>query len=182
MERFLRLKVDGRQSAVDCRAIRAYQRSQIIEPANGYAGPITRNALYWEWAIYHTKELRGCPKRKGRVVCVELTHQILWVRQGGKVVAGPFPVRSGRAGYPTRTGWFRIGTRNKDHWSTLYDSPMPFAQFFSGGQALHGIYGNLYKEPASYGCVNLRYETAEFLWKKLRKGDRVYVWGRRPGT
>ena len=42
--------------------------------------------------------------------------------------------------------------------STLYDSSMPFAMFFDGGQAVHysadfaadGYYG------ASHGCVNIR--------------------------
>ncbi|WP_435841569.1 hypothetical protein [Streptomyces collinus] len=34
----------------------------------------------------------------------------------------------------------------------------------------------------SAGCVDLTVGEARRLWGVLRKGDRVSVWGRRPGT
>lgn len=180
VERQLRLKVDGRQSAADCRAIQRYQRKRGVEPANGIAGAVTYTALYARWARAHPKKLRGCPYRRTRLVCVDLNHQVLWVKQGKRTVVAPVPIRSGRPGHLTRTGWFRVNWRHKDHWSTIYRTPMPYSQFFNGGQAFHGILGNLFKNPASYGCVNLQLGDAKRLWKTLRKGDRVYVWGRRP--
>ncbi|MFI6638703.1 L,D-transpeptidase family protein [Streptomyces sp. NPDC050504] len=180
MESLLGLKADGKQSAADCRAIRAFQRKYGVEPANGAAGAITYTTLYARWASARPGRLKGCPASRKRIVCVDLSHQILWVKKRGKVLFGPVPIRSGRPGHETRTGWFRVYWRHKAHWSTAYHSPMPYSQFFSGGQAFHGIYSNLLRNPASYGCVNLRYDDSVKLWKILRKNDKVRIWGRRP--
>lgn len=182
VERLLGLPVDGEQSADDCRAIQQYQEGQIIVPADGSAGPITYAALYLDWALNHPGELPGCPTRQGRVACVDLNHQIMWVATAGKTTFAPVGLRSGQSETPTRTGWFKVEWRNRDHVSTLYDTPMPFSQFFSGGQAIHGVYGNIYEGAGSHGCVNLRYDDARRLWTTLHEGDAVYVWGRKPGT
>ncbi|EKX68251.1 hypothetical protein STRIP9103_06064 [Streptomyces ipomoeae 91-03] len=115
---------------------------------------------------------------RGKVTC---TTQLTWVQKGKKVVFGPAPIRSGRTGYPTRGGWHRIYWRHKNHWSTLYHQPMPYSQFFSGGQAFHAVYGSLYTEIGSMGCVNLRVADARALWEALKTGDRVFVWGKRAG-
>ncbi|MFD5519009.1 L,D-transpeptidase family protein [Streptomyces sp. NPDC127066] len=183
-ERWLGLRVDGKQSAADCRAIRAFQRKHGIEPATGTAGPATwtrmRTLSAPARSAPHTRTLRGCPVRSYRVACVDLTHKRTWVQQRGRILYGPVPMRSGGVRHPTRTGWFRIYWRHRHHWSTLYDSPMPYAQFFSGGQAFHAVRGSIRTVGGSMGCVNLRLADARALWKVLRKGDHVYVWGRRP--
>jgi hypothetical protein len=60
---------------------------------------------------------------------------------------------------------------------------MPYAQFFNGGQAIHGVHSNIHDpNGGSYGCVNLTYRDAKRLWSVLRLHDRVFSWGRRPGT
>lgn len=182
VEELLGLEADGSQSPEDCLAIQRYQESQLIVPADGSAGPITYTALYWEWAQNYPEQLRGCPERKGRVACVDLGHQIMWVALDGKVAFTPVAIRSGRAELPTRTGWFRVERRKQDDWSTLYNSPMTFSQYFSGGQAIHGVYNNLYEGPGSHGCVNLRHADAKRLWTVLQQGDAVYVWGAKPGS
>jgi hypothetical protein len=41
VEKFLGRPVDGRQSAADCQAIRAFQNTHGIKPNIGYAGPVT---------------------------------------------------------------------------------------------------------------------------------------------
>ncbi|MFF0740511.1 L,D-transpeptidase [Streptomyces sp. NPDC004111] len=180
VESFLGLTSDGRQSPADCKAIQNYQRQQGIRPAQGLAGPITYTSLYARWAAKNPSRLRGCPSSTKRMVCVDLNHQILWVVHGKKLLLKPVPIRSGRPSHPTRTGSFSVYWRHKDHWSSLYNAPMPHAQFFSKGQAFHGIYGNLFQDPGSYGCVNLRYQDAQQLWKTLRSSDQVRIWGRRP--
>ncbi|MDG4865589.1 L,D-transpeptidase [Streptomyces sp. T-3] len=182
VESYLGLKVDGRQSPSDCWAVRNFQLDVGIRPANGFTGPVTHQLLALRWARTHTARLKECPKRRGRVACVDLSRQLLWVWQDGRLRYRPVLIRSGRASLPTRTGWFRVGTRIKDEWSRRYNAPMPFSQYFSGGQALHGTYGNIFRPPGSHGCVNLQYGDAQRLWKVLRRGDRVYVWGHRPGT
>ncbi|MEV5980014.1 L,D-transpeptidase family protein [Streptomyces sp. NPDC052114] len=182
IERWLKREVDGRQSAADCRAIRAFQRKEGIRPAIGFAGPVTWARMRLITARKNPNAAKRCPTRAYRLACVDLSRQVMWVQKGEKVLLGPVPIRTGRAGYRTRTGWHKVYWKHKNHWSSLYDTPMPYSQFFNGGQAFHAIYGNVYGPPGSRGCVNMRVADARALWKTLFKGDRVYVWGRKPGT
>lgn len=182
IESHLRLEVDGRQTPADCEATRAFQAHHRIEPASGFAGPVTASVIRLLDARRSPSAAGRCPVSKARTACVDLSRQLMWVQQGSTVRFGPVPIRSGRAGYATRTGMKRVYWRHKDHWSTLYNSPMPFSQFFDGGQAFHGMYGSIYRPPGSYGCVNLKYFDAKKLWDVLKKNDRVFLWGRKPGT
>ncbi len=182
VERWLKRKVDGKQSAADCKAIRAFQKKYKIKPASGFAGPVTWSRMMLISARKNPNSAKKCPVRTYRVACVDLSRQLTWVQKGRKVVFGPVPMRSGRAGYRTRSGWHTVYWKHKNHWSTLYNQPMPYAQFFSGGQAFHAVYGSIYTTVGSWGCVNLTLPDARKLWDVLKKGDRVYVWGRRPGT
>ncbi|OUC93922.1 L,D-transpeptidase family protein [Streptomyces swartbergensis] len=113
----------------------------------------------------------------GRVLCVDKTSRTLrWMIDGRTV--STMAVRFGSKGTPTREGVFSIYWKSRDHVSTLYDSPMPYAMFFSGGQAVHyspdfaarGYAG------ASHGCVNVRDEGAiAELYAQVRDGDKVVV-------
>lgn len=179
VERWLKLKVDGKQSAADCRAIRGFQEKQKIKPAIGFAGPVTWGRMQFLDAVKDPNASKKCPVRSYKVACVDLTRQLTWVQKGKKVVFGPVSMRSGRVGYETRTGWHKIYWRHKNHWSTLYHTAMPYAQFFSGGQAFHAVYGSIHTTVGSMGCVNLTLSDARKLWGVLKKGDRVYVWGKR---
>ncbi|MFF4489823.1 L,D-transpeptidase family protein [Streptomyces sp. NPDC001544] len=182
VERWLKLKVDGRQSTADCKAIRNFQKKHGIKPAIGFAGPVTWARMTLISARKNPNAAGKCPVRTYRVACVDLSRQLTWVQKGRKVLFGPVPMRSGRKGYATRAGWHTVYWRHKNHWSTLYNQPMPYAQFFDGGQAFHAVYGSIYTTVGSWGCVNLELADARRLWGVLRKGDRVFVWGRRPGS
>ncbi|WP_428954256.1 L,D-transpeptidase family protein [Streptomyces sp. cg35] len=182
VERWLKLKVDGKQSPADCKAVRAFQTKQGIRPNIGYAGPVTWARMQWLSARKNPNAAKKCPTRAYRLACVDLPRQLMWVSKGKKIVFGPVPIRSGRAGYVTRTGWHKVYWKHKNHWSSIYNTPMPYSQFFSGGQAFHAIYGNVHNPPGSRGCVNMRLADAKKLWGVLKKNDRVYVWGRKPGT
>ncbi len=182
LERKLKLKVDGKQSTADCVAIRKLQRELNIAPADGRATAKTHGLLLVREARKNPNAAGRCPVRSYSVTCVDLPRQLLWVQVGKKVTFAPVPIRSGIRGLETRVGWHRVYWRHKNHFSTIYDNaPMPYSQFFSGGQALHGTYGDLF-ESGSGGCVNLYVEDAERLWKKLGVGSRIYVWGAKPGT
>ncbi|MDR3083586.1 MAG: L,D-transpeptidase, partial [Streptomyces sp.] len=79
---------------------------------------------------------------------------------------------------PTREGVFTLYWKSRHHVSTLYDSPMPYAMFFSGGQAVHFSYDFAARGYAggSHGCVNVRDETAiAALFSQARTGDKVVV-------
>ncbi|MFI9744762.1 L,D-transpeptidase family protein [Streptomyces sp. NPDC052494] len=182
VERLLGLKVDGKQSGADCAAIKAFQKREKIKPANGYAGPVTWARAELLAARKVLDPGRRCPVKKYAVACVDLDRQLMWVRKGKKVTYGVVNVRSGRGGYATRAGWHSVYWRHKDHWSSIYNTPMPYSQFFSGGQAFHAVYGQIATPTGSRGCVNLSHANARKLWDVLRKGDRVYIWGKRPGS
>ncbi|MFD5323844.1 L,D-transpeptidase family protein [Streptomyces sp. NPDC127092] len=180
VERLLRLPVDGRQSTADCEAIRAFQQREKIKPANGYAGPVTWSRAELLAARKNPNAAGRCPVMTYPVACVDLDRELMWVQKGKKVTFGVVNIRSGRPGYRTRTGWHTVYWRHKDHWSSIYDTPMPYSQFFDGGQAFHGVYGQIATPTGSRGCVNLSYAHAKKLWDVLRQDDHVYVWGRRP--
>ncbi|GGX13902.1 L,D-transpeptidase family protein [Streptomyces noursei] len=185
-ERFLGLKVDGRQSPSDCRAIRAFQTSHGITPNYGYAGPVTWNVMQLvarqRTAGHNPNSAHKCPTDKGRIACVDLTRQLSWIQDGKRLVYGPVPVRTGRKGGETRTGLKRIYWRHLHHVSTIYHTPMPYSQFFDGGEAFHAISGSVWSAPGSHGCVNMRPNDAKKYWSLPHNGDDVYVYGHKPGT
>ena len=114
----------------------------------------------------------------GRALCVDKTSRSLrWVVDG--VVLRTVEVRFGSDELPTREGAFAVFRKSRDHVSSLYDTPMPFAMFFSGGQAVHyspDFAANGYNG-ASHGCVNVRDRAAvAWLFDQVRLGDKVIVY------
>jgi peptidoglycan hydrolase-like protein with peptidoglycan-binding domain len=116
--------------------------------------------------------------RTGRVLCIDKSSQTLrWVVDGK--VLKTVDVRFGSSSTPTREGAYSVYLKSRDHVSRLYDSAMPFAMFFSGGQAVHYSsdfaatgYGG-----ASHGCVNVRdYDAVAWLYDQVQVGDEVVVY------
>ncbi|MDX3727013.1 L,D-transpeptidase family protein [Streptomyces caniscabiei] len=186
VEKFLGRTVDGKQSAGDCKAIKAFQTKHGITPNAGYAGSVTwgvMDLMNKQKAVGKNPNKAGkCPTNKGRIACVDLTLQLSWIQDGAKLVYGPVPVRTGRDGDETRTGLKKIYWRNIDHVSSIYHVPMPYAQFFDGGQAFHSAGVSMWNPPGSRGCVNMTKTDAKKYWSLLKKGDDVFVYGRKPGT
>ncbi|WP_217144631.1 L,D-transpeptidase family protein [Streptomyces sp. AC627_RSS907] len=114
----------------------------------------------------------------GRVLCVSKTSRTLRWMVDGRTVS-TMPVRFGSQYTPTREGVFHVYWKSRHHWSTLYDSAMPYAMFFSGGQAVHYSYDFAARGYAgtSHGCVNVRDEAAiADLYAQVRNGDKVVVY------
>ncbi|MCD7438715.1 L,D-transpeptidase family protein [Streptomyces lincolnensis] len=113
----------------------------------------------------------------GRVLCISKTSRTLrWMIDGRTVTT--VPVRFGSQYTPTREGVFSVYWKSRHHVSTLYDSPMPYAMFFSGGQAVHysSDFAARGYAGASHGCVNVRDESAiADLFAQVRNGDKVVV-------
>ncbi|GGW30715.1 lipoprotein [Streptomyces lucensis JCM 4490] len=114
----------------------------------------------------------------GRVLCISKTSRTLRWMVGGRTLS-TVAVRFGTQYSPTREGVFHIYWKSRHHVSTLYDSPMPYAMFFSGGQAVHFSYDFAARGYAggSHGCVNVRDEAAiAALFAQARIGDKVVVY------
>ncbi|MCF6380002.1 L,D-transpeptidase family protein [Nocardioides KLBMP 9356] len=114
----------------------------------------------------------------GRAMCVDKSSRSLrWVVDG--VVLRTVEVRFGSDELPTREGAFSVYRKSRDHVSNLYGTSMPFAMFFSGGQAVHyspDFAANGYNG-ASHGCVNVRDRAGvEWLFDHVRIGDKVIVY------
>lgn len=114
----------------------------------------------------------------GRVLCIDKTSRTLrWVVDG--VVRSTVDVRFGADTTPTREGSFSVQRKSRDHVSTIYHSSMPYAMFFSGGQAVHysSDFAARGYSGASHGCVNVRDLAAvRSLFDQVRIGDRVVVY------
>ncbi|MFG2954843.1 L,D-transpeptidase family protein [Streptomyces sp. NPDC048291] len=113
----------------------------------------------------------------GRVLCISKTSRTLrWMIDGRTV--STMSVRFGAQYTPTREGVFHVYWKSRHHVSTLYHSSMPYAMFFSGGQAVHYSYDFAARGYAggSHGCVNVRDEAAiADLFGQVRNGDKVVV-------
>jgi peptidoglycan hydrolase-like protein with peptidoglycan-binding domain len=114
----------------------------------------------------------------GRVLCIDKSSNSLrWVVDG--TVVTTVDVRFGSDELPTREGRFAVTWKSRDHVSSLYDTSMPFAMFFSGGQAVHyspDFAANGYAG-ASHGCVNVRdYGAIAALYDEVAIGDTVVVY------
>ncbi len=114
----------------------------------------------------------------GRVLCVDKSSRTLrWVDDGQ--VLKTVDVRFGSDELPTREGAFQVEYMDADHVSSLYDTSMPFAMFFSGGQAVHYSpdFAATGYSGASHGCVNVRdLDAVTWLFDQVRVGDKVIVY------
>jgi len=142
--------------------------------------PATGVVRYGTWRPLIMRTVRGrsavpsvC-KSGGRHACYDRSRHQVNLYHDGRLL-NSWLVRGGSSSTPTRTGNFRVYYRDIDHYSVRYDAPMPYSQFFSGGQALHG--SRLMMNPFvghSHGCVNFWTEDAAQLWR-LTSTRRLYV-------
>jgi lipoprotein-anchoring transpeptidase ErfK/SrfK len=114
----------------------------------------------------------------GRVLCVNKTTRKIYFLVNGRIYRGA-DARFGCRATPTSNGSFRVYRKSRYHVSSLYHTPMPWAMFFKGGQAVHyspdfaarGYNG------CSHACVNMRSKSAiSYMYARIRIGDRVVVY------
>ncbi|MGI5349270.1 L,D-transpeptidase family protein [Streptomyces sp. CA-250714] len=114
----------------------------------------------------------------GRALCVsKASRTATWMVNGQ--VRTAMDVRFGSAYTPTREGQFKVNFKSRHHHSTLYDTPMPYAMFFSRGQAVHysADFAARGYAGASHGCVNVRdKKKIAKVFAQIRPGDKVIVY------
>lgn len=106
-------------------------------------------------------------------VKVNLATQQMVVKVDGRHYA-TWNVSTGRRGYTTPTGRYRIQRMTKMHYSRKYNNaPMPFSVFYSGGYAIHGTNAvSRLGRVASHGCVRLRTSNAKDLYNLIKSKGR----------
>lgn len=134
-------------------------------------------------------------------VVIKLHEQKAYLLRGKSEVAES-RISSGREGYRTPTGRFRVIRKDEEHRSSLYGdyvddagrvvranvdvrrhrkprgsrfvgAPMPFFVEFLPSYGLHA--GYLPGEPASHGCIRMPYWKARQFFREVRLGTAVTV-------
>ncbi|MEV6434564.1 L,D-transpeptidase family protein [Streptomyces anulatus] len=176
----------GYYGSVTADAVRSFQAKRRL-PVTGSTDAVTWQRLLAMTRVPTAAELDPPTERpvaapderclKGRVLCISKKSRTLAWMNDGKVVSA-MDVRFGSEYTPTREGVFEVFWKSRDHVSTLYDTPMPYALFFSGGQAVHysaDFAANGYGG-ASHGCVNVRdKKKVAALFDQVKNGDKVVV-------
>lgn len=134
-------------------------------------------------------------------ITIDLREQKAFFYKSGKLV-GVSMISSGREGYSTPAGNFKIIQKNKDHVSNLYGdyvdgagnvvvanvgvkrdpkppgtkfrgAPMPYFMRIHGGVGMHA--GFLPGFPASHGCIRMPERMAEIFFANVSHGTPVRV-------
>ncbi|QGF23977.1 L,D-transpeptidase family protein [Raineyella fluvialis] len=114
----------------------------------------------------------------GRTMCASKNDRALRWMINGEIIS-TYDARFGCSTSPTDNGSFTVYWKSYDHTSTLYNTWMPRAMFYNGGEAVHyspdfaarGYAG------CSHGCVNLRdWEGINWLYGQVQIGDKVVVY------
>jgi len=140
------------------------------------------------------------PGTTNRSIVVRLDEQKAYLYHNGRLVAVS-PVSTGREGYATPAGKYRVVQKDIDHRSTIYGAyvrngkvvkanvnvkkdkkpagavfvgaPMPYFLRINGAVGLHA--GHVPGYPASHGCVRLPAEIAPLIYEKVKIGTPVTI-------
>ncbi|WBQ04566.1 L,D-transpeptidase [Kribbella sp. CA-293567] len=114
----------------------------------------------------------------GRYLCInKKTRKVMFIVNGRLQAEGD--ARFGGPRTPTKNGTFKVYRKSKNHVSSIYHTPMPYAMFFVGGQAVH--YSADFKargyNGSSHGCANMRdKKKIAWIFSKVKIGDKVLVY------
>ena len=119
-----------------------------------------------------------------RHVEVDLTKQQMYV-YFNNIKIGAIPVSTGVRRTPTPKGTFEVFAKKPvvHYVGPGYDLPntkwnLEFKKsFYLHGAYWHNHFGLM---PMSHGCVNIAYVDAEYLYKYMDVGDKVWVYGKTP--
>ncbi len=165
------------------------QGGQIVTKKSSAGFPDT--VSYWDG-----DGVGGAPS-----ITIDLREQRAFFYKGGRLV-GVSMISSGREGYSSPSGNFKIIQKNKDHVSNLYGdyvdaagnvvvsnvgvktdpmppgarfrgAPMPYFMRISGGVGMHA--GFLPGFPASHGCIRMPARMAEIFFANVSQGTPVRV-------
>jgi peptidoglycan hydrolase-like protein with peptidoglycan-binding domain len=157
---------DGRPGPQTSTALLGFQKWAGLS-RDGLAGPETLARL--ERAARPTPRAAGT----GRRVEVLLDRQLALVIDGGRVVRA-LHISTGKPGFGTPAGSFRVYRKEVRSWSVPYRVWMPWASYFVGGIAFHE-YPDVPATPASHGCIRVPAWDARWLYDQTPNGTPVTV-------
>jgi hypothetical protein len=153
-----------------------FETPVTVKIKGGPAGPAGSSGSYIDRTI--TNIFTTMPQK---MIDLNLSEQKLYCYEEGALVFECW-VATGKAGYRTRAGDFRIYA--KDRYVDMQNSPgeeaylvtdVPFVNWFSGGMAIHGCYwSSEYGYPRSHGCVNVTVGNAEWIFNWAPIGTPVF--------
>ncbi|MCG7416386.1 L,D-transpeptidase/peptidoglycan binding protein [Microbacterium sp. ACRRU] len=116
-----------------------------------------------------------------RWIDVNLSAQTVTLYENGQVYRN-WSMSSGKSGWDTHTGSFRIGWKTPMQdmgcvpgydWCT---KDVPWVAYFNGDEGFHGTYWhNNFGTPMSHGCINLTIANAKELYDWAYRGTEVSV-------
>jgi lipoprotein-anchoring transpeptidase ErfK/SrfK len=122
--------------------------------------------------------------KTSRNIVVNLSEQRTYLFENGQVVDS-FLISSGREGYSSHTGSFRITAKltsqdmgNKDLTKApnYFTEDVPDVMYYNGDEALHGAYWhNNFGNVMSHGCVNMPLDKAAKVFDWAPMGTEVTV-------
>lgn len=119
-----------------------------------------------------------------RSIEVNLSQQHAYLIENGAVVDS-WPISSGKEGFASATGNFRItakltsqnmGNRDLTKEPYYFTPDVPWVMYYNGDEALHGAYWhNNFGNVMSHGCINMPVGSAEFAYAWAPMGTEVWV-------
>lgn len=114
----------------------------------------------------------GVPDGKPWIL-IDLKAQTLSVFRGSDEI-GTAVTLYGVDEKPTPIGRFTVLEKRKDHWSSLYDAPMPYTlRLTNDGVAIHG--SDVRDGAGTHGCLGIPLEFASLLFKHVPVGTEVTI-------
>lgn len=119
-----------------------------------------------------------------RRIEVNLSQQHAYLFENN-VVVDSWPISSGKEGFSSSTGSFRIsakltsqnmGNRDLTKEPFYFTENVPWVMYYNGDEALHGAYWhNNFGSVMSHGCINMPVGSAEFAYAWAPMGTEVWV-------
>lgn len=158
-------EITGRYGSETKTAVWAFQKVNHLAPS-GTVGKGT-----WQ-ALEHPRQPHQLERGPQNRVEVDIRRQLLTVyKNGGPALISH--ISTGRPGWPTPTGDFRV-ERRVNGWRHARLGWMYRPLYFHSGFALHGS-ASVPLRPASHGCVRLPMYTADRIARLVPNKTRVYV-------
>jgi len=167
-------------------AFQSRSEAQPVAPATHASPPPTQAPPQDPPRIFpHTPRLNPDPaNRTGDLLEVSITKQRLTVWRDGHVVFR-FVISTGRPGYETPTGHYRILNKIANAWSRKWSVWMPWAMRWHKGYFFHqlphkpgspiNIGATKLGTADSHGCVRVNVGDAETLYRWTAVGTPVWV-------